>query len=159
MSARHAPPRLLTLGSLALLLLGACEHSHKHETPAEETIEYRHSIYHVISWNVHEMGRMVEKKSPYDHERFAVAAQRVAFLAPILPEAFPADSYVPGKTAAKPEIWKNPDDFQGRLKKFAADSAAFAELAKTADLDRLTPAFKELTGECKSCHEKYRKDD
>jgi cytochrome c556 len=150
--------RFLVLTVLALLA-AACSREHAHETPAEQAIEYRHSLYHVISWNVHAMNDMVEQKASFDSSKFARNAERVAYLVPMLPEGFTPDSYLAGKTDAKPEIWKNREDFDAKLKKFATDSAALAELAKNSTLEQLTPAFKELKGDCKSCHDKYRAED
>ena len=41
----------------------------------------------------------------------------------------------------------------------AAKSADLADVAKSGDLAKIKPAFKELTQVCKSCHDKFRTDD
>ena len=37
-------------------------------------------------------------------------------------------------------------------------SSRVAEMAKTGDLEKIRPAFSDLTNACKACHEKFRKD-
>lgn len=142
----------------ALLAASAAAHSVP-PTKAGQAIDYRHSVYHVIAWNVHKLGDAVDGKVAYDKEAFATQAARVAALAPMLPEGFPEGSYVAGKTDAKPEIWTNRAEFDELMRKLAAKSAALAEVAKDGDLAKAKPAFKELTQVCKSCHDKFKKKD
>jgi len=134
---------------------GALAHE---QSPAERAIEYRQSVYHVIAWNLAPMGAAMKGKVPYDKDAFALAASRIAALAPMLPEGFPAGSYVAGKTDAKPELWQDPAEFARLMKNLATRSAALAEIAKTGDLEKIRPAFSDLTNACKACHEKFRKD-
>ena len=149
-------PGLIVL--TALLAAAAAAHSAP-PSKAEQTIDYRHSVYHVIAWNVHKLGAAVEGKVPYDKDAFALQAARVAMLAPMLPEGFPEGSYVKGKTEAKPEIWKNRAEFDELMKKLATKSAALAEAAKSGDLAKAKPAFNELTQVCKSCHDTFKAED
>jgi cytochrome c556 len=143
---------------LAVLVAGAAAAAP--QSMAEQAIHYRHSVYHVIAWNIHKMADAVEGKVPYDKDAFALQAARVAVLAPMLPEGFPQGSYVKGKTDAKPEIWSKRAEFDELMKKLATQSAALADLAKGGDLATVKPAFKELTQVCKSCHDKFKtKDD
>ena len=126
---------------------------------AERAIHYRHSVYHVIEWNVALMADAAQGKAPYDRDAFARQAARVAVLAPMLPEGFPEGSYVAGKTDAKPEIWQHRAEFDELMTKLADKSAALADTAKSGDLARIKPAFNELTQVCKSCHDKFKKKD
>jgi cytochrome c556 len=149
-------------GRIALATLLAVAAAAAHSAPpskAEQAIDYRHSVYHVISWNVHKMGDAVDGKVPYDKDAFALQAARVAMLAPMLPEGFPQGSYLKGKTEAKPDIWTNRAEFDELMKKLAAKSAALADVAKGGDLAAVKPAFGELTRVCKSCHDKFKAED
>lgn len=147
-------------GALAtVLLLLTCGSPLAHETsPAERAIEYRQSVYHVIAWNFTTMSAAIQGKAPYDKDAFALAASRIATLAPMLPEGFPAGSFVAGKTDAKPELWREPADFAQLMKDLASRSGALAEIAKSGDLEKIRPAFDDLAKACKACHKKYRKD-
>ena len=153
------PPARPGLIALVALLTAAATASAAPQSPAERAIHYRHSVYHVIEWNVALMSNAIDGKIPYDKDAFAMQATRVAALAPMLPEGFPDGSYVAGKTDAKPEIWKNRAEFDELLKKLAAKSAALADVAKGGDLAAAKPAFGELTKVCKSCHDKFKKKD
>lgn len=141
---------------VALAALLAVPASAAPESKAEQAIRYRHSVYQVILWNVRPMGEAVDGKIPYDKDAFATHAARVAALTPMLPEGFPEGSALAGKSAAKPEIWKNRAEFDELMKKLAAKSAALAEVAKGGDLAKIKPAFTDLTQVCKSCHDKFR---
>ena len=152
-----AHPGLAALAALAALV--AATASAAPPSKAEQAIEYRHSVYHVIAWNVHRMADAVEGKAPYDKDAFATQAARVALLTPMLPEGFPDGSYLKGKTGAKPEIWQKRAEFDELMKKLAAKSAALADVAKGGELASVKPAFNELTQVCKSCHDKFRNKD
>ncbi len=143
----------------ALALIRAAGALAAPESPAEEAIDYRHSVYHVIGWNFSPMAAAVTGKVPYDKDAFLRQATRVALLAPMLPEGFPAGSYVAGKTRAKPAIWEQRAEFDELLRALAAKSASLAEIAKTGDLQQIKPAFNELAQVCKDCHKKFREDE
>ncbi len=129
------------------------------QTKAEQAIAYRQSVYEVIAWNFGPMKGAVQGKIPYDKDAFALQATRLAMLTPMLPEGFPAGSFVAGKTDAKPLIWEKRAEFDELMKKLAQKSAALAEIAKSGDLDKIKPAFGEVGQVCKSCHEKFKKED
>jgi cytochrome c556 len=159
MHVDHGPCR--HSGSLASLLLlaasgGALAHAAHEQTPAERAIEYRQSVYHLIAWNFAPLSAALQGKAPYDKDAFALAASRIAALAPMLPEGFPAGSYVAGKTDAKPELWQDPAEFARLMKDLATRSAALAEIARSGDLDQIRPAFEDLAKACKACHKKFR---
>lgn len=66
---------------------------------------------------------------------------------------YPANS-AQGKTAALPAIWKNKADFEGKLKKLAAD--ADAALTKISDAGSFKAEFPKVMGNCGGCHKVYR---
>ena len=155
-------PRTRAALALVALMVGYAALAPAHEEPktkGEQEILYRHSVYQVMKWNFARMGAAVQGKIPYDRAAFAKQAQRLAQMTPMLDEAYPPDSYVAGKTAARPEIWRHFDDFQERLKKLASSSAAFAEVARTGDFEQIKQQFPELAQNCKSCHDKYREEE
>jgi cytochrome c556 len=57
--------------------------------------------------------------------------------------------------SASPEIWKNLADFQAKMDKLKADTAA-AVAAPAADLAALQAQFGAVTQNCGACHELYR---
>ena len=122
-----------------------------------DALHYRKSAYSVLIWNWMPLANAVRGKTPYVKADFERYANRVAQIAPMLLEAFPAGSGV-GKTEAKPEIWTNWADFQVKMKALETESAALATLAKGGDFEKIKVQFSKVGGTCKGCHDKYKAD-
>lgn len=71
---------------------------------------------------------------------------------------FPAGSGPrPGiKTAAKPEIWTKPAEFNTAKANFARQADAFQAAAASGNADTIRGAFRQLGGTCKGCHDQFR---
>ena len=126
-------------------------------TAAERAITYRKAMYQVMYNNFAPVGAMASGKIPYDAKMAAIRTERVAFLAQMIGEGFPDGSNA-GVTKAKAEIWSNRADFDAKMKDLQDKSAALASVAKNGDLATLKPAFGDLAGACKACHDKYKAD-
>jgi cytochrome c556 len=63
-----------------------------------------------------------------------------------------------GKTGAKPEIWRNQQDFVAKLRAFQGAARAFNAAAKSGDMNAIKARYADLNGTCKACHDKYRMD-
>ncbi len=122
-----------------------------------DAVRYRKSAYNVLVWNWMPLANTVRGKTPYVKADFERYANRVAQIAPMLLEGFPAGSGV-GKTEAKPEIWTNWADFQLKMKAFETESAALATLAKGGDFEKIKVQFGKVGNTCKGCHDKYKTD-
>ena len=100
---------------------------------------------------------MASGKMPYDAKAFQLRADRVAFMATITPEVFPAGTATGGiPSKAKPEIWQDRADFDKLMKDLGDKTAALAVAAKSGSLDTIKPAFEAAAGACKACHDKYK---
>ena len=126
-------------------------------TAAERAITYRKAMYQVMYNNFAPVGGMASGKIPYDAKAAATRTERVAFLAQMIGEGFPDGSNA-GVTKAKADIWSNRADFDAKMKDLQDKSAALARVAKNGDLATLKPAFGDLAGACKACHDKYKAD-
>lgn len=125
----------------------------------EDAIRYRQSVYTVIGWNFMPLGQMVKGKNPWNASEFALRAERIAALAPQLAEGFPDGSDGGAKTQAKPEIWKNADDFKSKLDALVEQSKRLAEVARGGDEAKTKEQFGKTAETCKGCHDKYRNKD
>jgi len=125
---------------------------------AEQAIKYRQSVYKVILWNFGPMAAVVQGKAPYEAKEFERRAARVAEMAPMLIEGYPAGSATGATTRAKAEIWQNMDDFKQLMTAMENKATALATAAKSGDQAKSVAAFKDLGGSCKACHDKYRSD-
>ena len=125
----------------------------------EAAIHYRQSVYTMIGWNFVPMVDMIKAKTPWDSAEFAKHADRIAFLAPQLLEGFPEGSDKGAETEAKPDIWKNMDDFKSKMNDLVRETKALADVSKGGDEAKMREQFKKTAGACKSCHDKYRSEE
>ncbi|MGZ2410801.1 cytochrome c556 [Sphingomonas sp. F9_3S_D5_B_2] len=61
-----------------------------------------------------------------------------------------------GKTGAKPDIWKNPQDFAQKAQDYEAAAKKFGDSLRTFKPDEMKASFASLQNSCKACHDKYR---
>jgi cytochrome c556 len=92
-----------------------------------------------------------------DMAAVGVAAKSLQEFAGKIPGLFPEGSGG-GKSEAKPEIWKNFADFQGKAKDLENASAKLGELAAAGNADAVAAQFKAVSGTCGSCHDSYKMD-
>lgn len=146
-----------TFVACSLLAAGAAQ---AQGTPSkgERALTYRKALYQVIAWNFGPMSAMAQGKVPYDAKEFALRAERVATVAPLLAEAFPPESKGVANSKLKPAMWNERADFDAKLKDLVDRSAALAVAARTGDFDKSKAAFFEAANTCKACHDKYKQD-
>ena len=125
----------------------------------EVVIDYRQSVMTLIGWNFGPMAAMVKGRIPFDAKEFAKHAGRVAFLAPQALEGFAKGSDKGAKTAAKPEIWSDFDNFKLKLDDLINESKTLSDVAASGDEAKMKEQFKKVAGACKACHDKYKEKD
>jgi len=88
------------------------------------------------------------------------ASQDLQAKALIVPTLFPKGSdsgALPGKSAAKPEIWDNPDDFQQLEAALKDNSKALSKAIDGGDPTTEVSALRSLGRDaCGACHQTYR---
>ena len=136
---------------------GVCTNAAAQHKP-EAVIRYRQSAMDLIGWNFSPLSAMVKGKRDWDAKEFALRADRLAALAPQIQEGFTKGSDKGAETDAKPEIWKNPEDFQAKVNDLVNESKALSDIAKNGDEAKTKEQFKKLAGACGSCHDKYKAD-
>ncbi len=125
---------------------------------AQDQVEYREGVFHVMAWDFSQMKRMLEDESRYNAEDFQRRANRLVDMAKMLPEGFPETRPKRVKTDAKKQIWENWDDFQQKLNDIESKAGGLAEAAASGNKESVTKAFGAVGNSCKGCHDKYRKD-
>lgn len=127
---------------------------------AHDAIQYRKALMQVMGMNFMPVGEMLQGHVPYNAAEASKRAERVAFVARMLGEAFPDVSRV-GNTNAKPEIWSDRAGFNKRLQALVDGTAALAAQLQKAPAD--AAAFKKAAGAagqaCKDCHDRYEYDE
>jgi cytochrome c556 len=155
MKSRRAQRLALTAFLLALAA-GATPSLAEQPTRGEEIVKYRKSVYQVIRWNFAPMAAMAQDKIPYDATEFAMRAERLATMTPMLSESYVGETRNVAGSKAKPEIWENRADFDAKLKDLLDRSATLATVAKAGDAAQSKAAFIDTANACKACHDKYR---
>lgn len=121
-------------------------------------VAYRQGVYRAILWNFVPMNDMVRGRAPWNQGEFAKRAARVSFYSQQLLEGFPPGSRT-GRSEAKPGIWTHWPDFEAKMQAFENASAAMAQTARGTDEAATKAAFAKTARTCKSCHDKYRRND
>ena len=158
----HQCKRIAILAIASGVAALACQTAvlaHSHQSKGELAVEYRMSLYTVIAANFAPLADMAEGKIPFNAADAKTRAERVAFITPMLKEAFPPDSNGVAHTAAKPEIWTNPTEFNQALQALIDKSAALPAAAKSGDAAKFNAAVQETGKTCKSCHDKFKVKD
>ena len=98
---------------------------------------------------------MMQGKTLYDAAAAKAALEKAAAAAEDFPNHFPEGSDQ-GDTEALPAIWQNKADFDAKAMKLAADARAAAAATDQGE-DAFKAAAGAMFGNCKGCHEVYRK--
>ncbi len=124
----------------------------------DTAVAYRQGVFHAILWNFVPMSEMVRGRARWNQADFSKRAVRISFYSRQLLEGFTPRSLT-GRGGAKPGIWTHWLDFEVKMHAFEDASAALALTAKGTDEVATKTAFAKTAETCKSCHDKYRKDD
>lgn len=124
---------------------------------AKQVVDVRRALFTLIGSNFRPVGDTLQGKVPYDAADLQKRVARVAFLAPQLSEVFP-DFSATGETKAKPEIWSNRADFDGKLKDFQSHVLALAQVVEkdAGNADAFKAAAAAVGKDCKGCHDEYK---
>lgn len=101
---------------------------------------------------------MYKGEAPYDPRVAEVAFRAMNAVALGFAAQFPAGSQTGHDTKALPAIWESPAEFEGKVTQFIADTGA-AVAAAPADLDAFKPVFESVAGNCRGCHNAFRRKD
>lgn len=146
--------------SVAVSMLGltvvTAQQEEKEPTPEERAVEGRQDLMHVLSAQRGVMRDMADAKRPMDAATFTNAANALAALAKMIPEAFVQEGMTPDSTA-KPDVWSNKADFAAKAKALSDKAGQIAKLAAT-DIDGAGAMAKDIS-ECGGCHDVYRIED
>lgn len=100
----------------------------------------------------------IQKRVSGNRDLVAIAdvAGRIRAAAPKIPSLFREGSGT-GITDAKPEIWKNWDDFKAKVQKLEDESGKLASVAASGDPKAIGTQFTALIHACTSCHGDFRR--
>jgi cytochrome c556 len=100
---------------------------------------------------------MLKGEAPFNLDTVKAALALYADHSDKLKALFPDDSKEGAKTAALPAIWEKKDEFNGIFDKLKAD--ATAANAAIMDASSFKAEFGKVLGNCKACHDNFKKPD
>ncbi|MEP6969392.1 MAG: cytochrome c [Betaproteobacteria bacterium] len=123
----------------------------------EDAIKYRKSVMTLQSAHFGRIAAMASGKMPFDA---AAVVENATILETVtrLPLAGFVAGSDKGETRAKPEIWTDTAKFKETGEKLNADAIKLLAAAKTGNIDNIKAAVGPVGGDCKSCHDNFRKD-
>ena len=123
----------------------------------EDQIKYRQNTMKALGGHTGSAFALVGGKVEHpDH--LLPHAQGLAAMGGLIKDLFPEGSGE-GKTAAKAEIWENPDDFGQKVEAAEQAAAAFLAAVESGDQEQIGASLKEVGQACKGCHDEYRQKD
>lgn len=138
----------------------AHDHGPQPATPAGKAAAARHENFKQVGGAF--KGAMDEaRKGAPDVNAIGASAQKLVALSSQLPAWFPRGSGPESgaETAAKPEIWSDPQGFSAAAKRLQAESAKLQQLASAGDPAAAKAQVMAVGGACKGCHDKFRVPD
>ena len=144
----------LTLAAAAVVLSAPAQAQF---AKPEDAIKYRKAVMTLQGSHFGRIAAMASGRVPYDA---AVAIENATVLEMVT--RLPLGGFTPGsdkgETKAKPEIWTDMGKFKMVGEKLNADAVKLLAAAKTGNLDTLKAAVGPVGGNCKSCHDDFRKE-
>lgn len=130
------------------------------QTPnaAQKTIKYRQAALTLLGYNIGPISAMMKGEIPFDARKAELHATRLAQVAPMILEGFPADSQSDAPNKAKPEIWQNMDDFSAKMADLEKATAALVTATRTGEQRQVAAALGGVGNACKACHDRYKAD-
>ncbi len=121
---------------------------------AEKAIEYRESVFTVMSTHFGRIGAVVKGEASYNKEEVAKNAAIVAMMSTL-----PWQAFGPGTEGgkAKPEIWSDNAKFKAASEKMQLAVADLNKAAQSGDLESIKKSFAATGSSCKGCHDDFRK--
>ena len=146
---------LVVMASAAALTLGTAAAAAPN---IRAVMHERHEGMETIGKAFKSLRREFDASSP-NPANVKASANQIASLAKRSSGWFPRGSGPEaGKTGAKPEIWRNWNDFVAKDKAFQQSARMFQAAAASGNMNAAKARFGELGQTCKACHDKYRSD-
>ena len=146
----------LVCGSALLLSIASASWAADADERAQAAVDTRQGLLKVVVSYFGPIVAMARQQIPYDGDLVKTNAEKIAQLAPMIPDVFRADTRAYDlETESLDEIWENYDDFSAKADVVAQRAGALA--AATADGQAAAiKAFGAVGAACKSCHDSYR---
>lgn len=120
---------------------------------------YRQSWFAMIAMNFGPMASMLKGEIPWNDAQMATWGAELGNLAAMDGTRGFAPGSEKGTTRAKPEIWKNMDDFSAKMTDFTDAAKNLAEVSGSGDKKAIAGAIAAAGKSCKGCHDEYKSEN
>ena len=125
---------------------------------AAAAVKRRQSVFQMLSFANGPLGQMA-RGGDFDAEAASLAADRVAMLAPMIPDLFMADTRSNGlETRAADTIWDNQADFAQLAQDLVDGAMAAKEILASQGAAGVRQAVGQIGPKCGACHDRFRLD-
>lgn len=130
------------------------------EQLAENATETRQGLFKLLSYNMGTISGMARGTVEFDAAVAERNANRIAALAPMIPELFAARDTreFAVETEALPLIWDSMEEFNQKAVNLVNAANTFSEIARGGDQAATIAAVRAFGGTCGNCHETFRVD-
>jgi cytochrome c556 len=158
-------PHLVKLGLVALATVVTAQAVHAAEdapvTPEQalqKAVETRQAVFKLIDFNWQPVAAMMRKKAPFDAAQVTKTGERVAALAPMIPDVFATDTRKATnvKTRAREGIWGSMADFKAKSDDLVKAANALAAAGKSGDQKEWLKAAAGVGKACSGCHDNFK---
>jgi cytochrome c556 len=119
----------------------------------------RQGLFKLLGHNMGQISGMARGTVEFDAAIAERNANRIAMLAPMIPELFERDTrQFNVTTEALPIIWEQKDEFAEKARNLIAAAETFAEVARGGDQRAITAAIRPFGAACGNCHQTFRVD-
>lgn len=157
--------RIIGIGVVLAVATGLVSVSAQQAEPTPEQIaaqatETRQGLFKVLAYNLGAISGMARGTVEFDAAIAERNANRIAALAPMIPEMFAAHDTraFDVETEALPIIWDRMDEFQEKANNLVNGANTFAAIAKTGDRNAIIGGIRAFGGNCGNCHDTFRVD-
>lgn len=117
-------------------------------------IKYRQAVMSAIGGHMGGSVAIIKGDVPYKEDLVAHATG-LNDMAQVVPNAFKQETSG-GETRAKPDIWKDHDDFMQKINNLQTATADFLAAAKSGGPEAAGGKLEAVGDACKGCHQKFR---
>ncbi len=145
---------ILTAAALAAVPLASLAQN----DPVEQAIKARHGFYQMLAINMGTLSGMAKGDLDFDEPPPSRAAANIEALTHFdLPSLFieGSSSADAQNSAAKPDIWSNPEDFRAKFANLGEAATGTSDAVRGGAGD-VGAVVQKLGGACKASHDNYR---
>ncbi|MCP5330935.1 MAG: cytochrome c [Pseudomonadales bacterium] len=150
---------LVVISASGVISVSAQQAEPTPEELAAQAADTRQSLFKLLRYNLNMISGMARGTVAFDAAVAERNANRIAELAPMIPELFAADTRAYNiETEALPIIWDRMDEFTEKANNLVNAANTFAATARGGERNAILGGIRAFGGACGNCHETFRED-